>query len=112
MYYGGRLLSNVTLDNTITENLIPLIKLNSNAYVVMDRDGEPSQTELNSTKKRIIREIGEENVWVTEGEVENYLSKEVLGKWLSEKYKITNNLEMNNDEKLEDIITQIDPDVQ
>ena len=84
MFYGGRLLSNVSFSTTdIEQNLIPLLKLNTNAFVVMDRDGASSRVKINATKDRISQEIGESKVWITKGrEIENYLAPGIITKWL------------------------------
>lgn len=84
MFYGGRLLSNVSFSTTdIEQNLIPLLKLNTNAFVVMDRDGASSRAKINATKDRISQEIGESKVWITRGrEIENYLAPGIITKWL------------------------------
>jgi putative ATP-dependent endonuclease of the OLD family len=85
MFYGGRLLSNLSfeIEKTINE-LIPLLKLNRNAFVLMDRDGFTSKNKLNKTKSRIKGELGEKNTWVTKGrEIENYLTEKTLTKWLN-----------------------------
>ncbi len=76
MFYGGRLLSNLSFDfEWFNNNVIPLLKINKNAFVIIDRDGKSSTTEINETKKRISKEIGDNNSWITKGrEIENYLT--------------------------------------
>ncbi|WP_370173246.1 ATP-dependent nuclease [Leeuwenhoekiella palythoae] len=104
MFYGGRLLSHISFQNEkVISELIPLLKLNRNAYVVMDRDGFSSVTNLNKTKSRIKAELGDRNSWVTKGrEIENYLSSNTLKKWLEfEKIKTDSN------KKLEDIVSKV-----
>ena len=84
MFYGGRLLSHLSFEmDEVISDLIPLLKLNRNAFVLMDRDGFSSKTKLNSTKRRIKDEIGERKSWVTKGrEIENYLTPKAVMKWL------------------------------
>lgn len=85
MYYGGRLLSHLTLKEDNNE-LIKLLRINRNAIVMIDKDGISSETELNSTKKRIQKETDEENCWITAGrEIENYLSENTMKQFLSKK---------------------------
>lgn len=101
MFYGGRLLSQLSFQNeAIISELIPLLRLNRNAYVIMDRDGFSSTAKINATKIRIQEELGEAKSWITKGrEIENYLSNTVLEKWLpNTKIKTDSNL------KLEDIV--------
>jgi len=90
MFYGGDLRSNLTFDeNWVKKNLIPMLKINTNAYIVMDRDGKNEEAKLNKSKQRIIDEIKEKNCWVTKGrEIENYLSDDVIKNWLSNNYEI------------------------
>jgi predicted ATP-dependent endonuclease of OLD family len=88
MFYGGKNLANVTLSceeeiNEEISKLIPLLKINRNAAVVIDSDITENKPEINTTKRRIIDEIGEENTWITEGkEIENYINSDVIIKWL------------------------------
>lgn len=88
MYYGGRLLSTLTFDSEhnaeeVTKELIPLLRINKHAFVVIDRDGFSSQASLNRTKTRICEEIGHGKFWVTKGrEIENYIHNNVVNQWL------------------------------
>ncbi|AZQ60246.1 hypothetical protein EJ994_16070 [Maribacter sp. MJ134] len=104
MFYGGRLLSHLSFHSEhIISELIPLLKLNRNAFVVMDRDGFSNQSKINSTKSRIKQELGDRNSWVTKGrEIENYLTSKTIKSWLGiEKMRIDSN------KKLEDIIAKV-----
>jgi hypothetical protein len=84
MYYGGRLLANCTFDvDFLEDNFIPLLRINRNAYVVIDRD---NSAKVNKTKTRINNEIGEGKCWITQGrEIENYLNEKVIKMWLNSK---------------------------
>lgn len=103
MFYGGRLLSNLTLDyENLNTELIPLLKLNRNCFVVMDRDGKTINTKLNDTKNRIANEIGENNIWITKGrEIENYISINTIKNWLENIYQIETNIQQNENSKFE-----------
>lgn len=103
MFYGGRLLSHLSFQNDIIANdLIPLLRLNRNAFVIMDRDGFSSKTKINSTKTRIKKEIGEKNYWITKGrEIENYISEQTIRNWLD-----IEKIVLNPDKKLGDIISR------
>ena len=109
MFYGGRLLANLTLDyDWFDKEIIPLLKINTNAYVIMDRDGKTVSTKLNLTKTRIEQEIGEKCCWITKGrEIENYLSNSVIKAWLENK-GIVGDFRNFENEKLENNIVQID----
>ncbi|MCU0432926.1 MAG: ATP-binding protein [Bacteroidia bacterium] len=111
MFYGGRLLSNLTYDYELINNeLIPLLKLNRNSFVLMDRDGNNIKAKLNDTKLRIQNEIGQDSVWITKGrEIENYLSNKTIKNWLQSIHNIK--CDFNNDinTKIEENITKIIP---
>ncbi|WP_052181084.1 ATP-dependent nuclease [Alistipes sp. ZOR0009] len=109
MFYGGRLLSNLSFDyDLINKELIPLLKLNNNSFVVIDRDGKTINAKLNDTKTRIQNEIGENKAWITKGrEIENYLSNDALQKWLKEDYNIDCTFDNELNTKLEDNIFKI-----
>ncbi|WP_432329953.1 ATP-dependent nuclease [Mucilaginibacter sp. P25] len=97
MFYGGRNLANVTFASFLTEdlegttnNIIPLLKINRNAIVVIDSDRLNGKDEINATKERIQEEIGADKCWITsEKEIENYISAEAVRKWLT-KLKVYN----------------------
>ncbi len=81
MFYGGRLLSHLSLNHDQPEvedalNVLPLLPINRNAAVLIDSDKGNKSSELNDTKSRIIDECEKSGSfhWVTEGrEIENYL---------------------------------------
>ncbi|AWL08275.1 hypothetical protein HME7025_00402 [Aquirufa nivalisilvae] len=110
MFYGGRLLSNLTFDyENLEKELIPLLKLNSNAFVLMDRDGKNKNEKLNRTKLRIEAEIGRNKTWITSGrEIENYLTDNSIIKWLESVHKVKNcKVVYDKFKKLEDTISEI-----
>jgi len=74
LYYGGRLLSHYTTEET--EDLINILSTNINAAIVMDSDKRSKQGHINDTKKRIQKEFEEKGMlcWISKGkEIENYL---------------------------------------
>lgn len=109
MFYGGRLLANVTFKNKLLrENLIPLLRINRNAVVVIDRDGKEASSELNETKKRIQDEIGENSTWITKGiEIENYLDSEAVLNWLKEHFDFAGTLEVEPNTKFDEILSSV-----
>lgn len=112
LFYGGRLLSNLSFDfEWFEKELIPLLKVNHNAFVVIDRDGENEEAQLNETKQRIQQEIGEDNCWVTQGrEIENYLSDTSLSNWLKKNgYDVDIKNDVNT--KLGDTIAPLAPKI-
>jgi len=81
MFYGGRLLSHLSLLRDelglSAEELIKLLRINQNSAIVIDSDRTRSDAEINETKTRIVKECKEAGVlcWVTAGrEMENYLT--------------------------------------
>jgi putative ATP-dependent endonuclease of the OLD family len=106
MFYGGRLLSNLAFDyDLFNEEIIPLLKINTNAFVLMDRDGNHNDAKINNTKKRVAAELGKDRIWITKGrEIENYIALSILEKWLSEKKEAAEPLSDNTNEKLENIL--------
>lgn len=81
VFYGGRLLSNLSLEDE--NELVNLMSVNHNAIIVLDSDKKGNNTPLNKTKKRIIEEAKKQGilVWVTKGrEIENYIPELLVKK--------------------------------
>jgi predicted ATP-dependent endonuclease of OLD family len=85
MFYGGRLVSHLSLGregsgetgSADPEQLIPLLRLNQHAAVVMDSDYKKKGASLNASKTRVQEECqrSKAHCWVTYGrEIENYLA--------------------------------------
>ncbi|MEM8972265.1 MAG: AAA family ATPase [Pseudomonadota bacterium] len=89
MYYGGKLLSHLSLTTPAEDSdLIKILSINRNSAVIIDSDRKrtnggdrkPSQR-LNATKTRIKTEVEslEGFVWITDGrEIENYIPATTL----------------------------------
>ena len=76
MYYGGRILSHYSLEES--KDLLSILKTNTNSAIVMDSDKRSDDDEINETKKRVLDDFKKHEMlcWVTEGkEIENYLFK-------------------------------------
>lgn len=81
VFYGGRLLSNLSLEDE--NELVNLMSVNRNAIIVLDSDKKGNNAPLNKTKKRIIEEARKQGilVWVTKGrEIENYIPELLIKK--------------------------------
>lgn len=84
-YYGGRLLSHYTAcdpSDEEVENYINILAINTNAFLIMDKDGKNTQTQLAKRKKHIITKLDEKGIhyWITAGrEIENYLDLSPIG---------------------------------
>lgn len=115
MFYGGKLLSHLSFTSKeynaankefLENELIDLMRINKNSFVVIDRDGVSSNVVIRDTKKRIQDEIGNNLCWITKGrEIENYLTANTLEKWLDNKYHKSCSIEHSQDNKLEDTIS-------
>lgn len=82
VFYGGRLLSNLTLEDE--KELINLLNVNRNAIIILDSDKTNRNKTLNKTKTRILEEASKNFIltWVTKGrEIENYIPEKVLKKY-------------------------------
>lgn len=90
MFYGGRLLSHVSLaredaepedDTEDANDLVHLLRINQHSAIVIDSDRRKSTDRLNATKLRVQEQCTASNVlcWITDGrEIENYLPASVL----------------------------------
>lgn len=58
MFYGGRLLSHLSADDSEVSDFISLRKLNRNVAVVIDSDRCSSRASINTTKQRVSAELG------------------------------------------------------
>ena len=111
MFYGGRLLRHISMKHQfLTDEFISLLRINKNAMIIIDRDGISTTSQLNQTKKRINAETKKGNCWITEGrEIENYLTKNTLIRWLNEKHpnipKSKIKVQENENKKLQETIT-------
>lgn len=79
VFYGGRLLNNLTFDEE--EDLINLLNVNRNSIILIDSDKKNRPASLNDTKKRICEEASKNKImcWITKGrEIENYVSKNTI----------------------------------
>lgn len=81
VFYGGRLLSHLTISDTEINELINLLKVNRNSIILIDSDKKSDHSRINNTKSRIKKECEENNImcWITSGrEIENYLSIDII----------------------------------
>jgi hypothetical protein len=88
MFYGGACLANLTAsDEGPSEEFVELLRINSNAIVMIDSDLISPEAKLREYKTRIQSEIGDEKCWITEGkEIENYLPPALLERFLQKKF--------------------------
>ncbi len=87
LYYGGRLLSHYSTEET--KDLINVLKTNRNAAIVIDSDKTYRGKAINDTKKRIQKEFEKNNMfcWITKGkEIENYIPASALNQKYNKNY--------------------------
>lgn len=75
MFYGGRLLSHLSVDEEVDTGFIDLLSLGRRSGIVIDSDMKSARTNLNPTKLRVVSEFEkmESFALVTQGrEIENY----------------------------------------
>ncbi len=90
VFYGGRLLSNITCDEKNIDNLINLINVNKNSIILIDSDKTSQTKRINDTKKRIKEEYekNKQLCWITSGkEIENYVPKMIIDEFYEEEVK-------------------------
>ncbi len=113
MFYGGKLLSHLTTSESDNNDLIKLMSINRNSYIVIDSDKRKASDDINETKKRIRKEF-KSYCWITEGrEIENYINNDQYFKVLSyflpnskpKNNKFDNRLKLNNSKS---VISKVD----
>jgi putative ATP-dependent endonuclease of the OLD family len=119
MFYGGRLLSHLSMTKKefLTDKFIELLRINRNSMIIIDRDGISSQSQINDTKKRINHETKKGNCWITKGrEIENYISKDTIIYWLKDKFPEKQErdfkVKTNENDKFENIITKSNKNIK
>ena len=76
LYYGGKVLSHYSADESAQADLINILTTNQNAAIVIDSDRRRKSSKINTTKVRVRDEFSKINgfCWITQGkEVENYI---------------------------------------
>lgn len=76
VFYGGRLLAHIDAKEPDDAKDISILNVNKNAIILIDSDKKASQSHINKTKKRVVKEIKDNDglAWVTKGrEIENYV---------------------------------------
>ena len=103
VFYGGRLLSNVSFDENETNDLVKLININRNSIILIDSDKTSKSKKINQTKTRIKNEVEKcgNLCWITKGkEIENYIPKELIEEIYNKKVKY----DFNQYDKINDYI--------
>jgi len=110
VFYGGRLLAHLSADipgSSKTTDPIEILKINTNAIMVIDSDKKSKSQTINSTKQRLADEINSIGgiSWVTEGrEIENYITERSIRELYPDiTLRYDNNKYKRFWEKLEDV---------
>lgn len=86
MFYGGRLLSHLSMDrddDPSPEDFISLLKINQKSIIMIDSDRRKKGAQISYTKQRIKSECVDNDIycWITDGrEIENYLSNKSVSR--------------------------------
>ena len=85
MFYGGKLLSHLSIEHNETEirDFIDLLNINRNCSIIIDSDITKKNNAINSTKSRIKAEFKNTGrfCWITDGkEIESYIPSIILNK--------------------------------
>lgn len=81
MFYGGRLLSHLTAEDTEIDEFISLRRLNRHISILIDSDRADPEGKINETKLRVQEEFdkGPGLAWITQGRaIENYVRPDLL----------------------------------
>ena len=81
MFYGGRLLSHLTAEDSEITAFISLRRINRYISIVIDSDKNKTHDRINRTKRRVRDEFdkGSGFAWITKGhEIENYVDPQIL----------------------------------
>jgi predicted ATP-dependent endonuclease of OLD family len=89
MFYGGGLISHLSVDESSVDDFIKLRDLNRNIAVLIDSDKDGPDAQLKHAAQRLKDEMSKDGgiVWITKGrEIENYVPHEVIQEALKERH--------------------------
>ena len=89
VFYGGRLLSNISFVPDEVNDLIKLVNINKNSIILIDSDITEEGKRINKTKSRIKKEVelNDNLCWITKGkEIENYIPQQLLEEKYNKKF--------------------------
>jgi predicted ATP-dependent endonuclease of OLD family len=89
MFYGGGLISHLSVNDSSIDDFIKLRDLNRNIAILIDSDKDKPSAHLKYATKRLKDEMSKDGgiVWITKGrEIENYLLHEVMQEALKERH--------------------------
>lgn len=89
MFYGGGLISHLSVEDNSVDKFIKLQNLNRNIAIIIDSDKNKPRAQLKPATKRLRDEMSKGGgvVWVTKGrEIENYVPHDVMQKALKTRH--------------------------
>jgi putative ATP-dependent endonuclease of OLD family len=111
MFYGGKLLSHLSLDRDDNLpsllDLVPLLRINQKSIIVIDSDRKKRSATISATKSRIKAECEQNNIycWITDGkEIENYLAVQPVASAYKELTGIEATMTINRYDDLESVL--------
>lgn len=83
MFYGGRLLNHLTVNDDEVDDFISLTRINRNSVILIDTDKAKPKGPINATKQRVKAEFEREDrpgfAWLTDGRmIENYVPRDLF----------------------------------
>lgn len=89
VFYGGALLAHLTADNETDDGIdrVEVLRTNRHCCLLVDSDKKTDDAPLRETAGRMVNEVEQARgyAWVTAGRtIENYLTKETIGRVLEE----------------------------
>ena len=110
MFYGGRLLSHVSMEREQaedTQDFVKLLRINQHSAILIDSDRSCEAEAINTTKQRIQNECASSGVvcWISAGrEIENYIPAASISKVYAEITGSTPKLDFGQFDKLEECL--------
>lgn len=89
MFYGGGLISHLSVEDSSIDDFIKLRDLNRNIAIIVDSDKDKQRAQLKPAAKRLRDEMSKGGgiVWITKGrEIENYVPHDVMQKALKARH--------------------------
>lgn len=106
MFYGSwPILKHFSYEDDPIEDLVEVLKVNRNAMVLADRDGDSASATLVESKEIVLKQLGDESCWVTRGrEIENYLPVALIKRYLDKRYRKDIDVTFYENDRLSDAI--------
>jgi putative ATP-dependent endonuclease of OLD family len=105
-FYGGSVRAHFTFADDPVEDLVQALRINRNALLITDRDGDSETSQLSKHKDRVLKELGPGSCWVTKGrEIENYLHPALIERYLAQRYGRAIRVRLSMDGRLDNSLS-------